>query len=852
MSKEIDSQYNFWAVEEDKVLKRLSTRQTGLTDKEAEERLKKFGRNELFDEERKSGRNILASQFKNSLVLILVVSAIIAFFLGDKIEALVILSIVFLSAFLGFFQEFKAERVLRELKKYLGTKVKVWREGRLLEIKTEMVVTGDLVLLETGGIIPADLRLLEARSLLINESALTGESLPRAKNTLVLDNHLSLPTDLSNMAFAGTFVDSGQGKGVVVAGGKETFLGRTASYLQQNRLPDFQKNINLFSNFLLKITLFMVLSIFLANALLGKGYFTSFLFVLALGVGITPEILPIITTITLSNGALRMAKKKVIIKRLSVMEDLGNMDTLCCDKTGTLTEGNFALSNYLDSEGQKNPDLLDFGLLFVEKESQKGRLDFMAKAFNQSKEAAAVRQKIEKYQILGENEFDYDRRRSSLLVRDGEEQLLLVRGAPDALWPICTQFLVSGKLTKITSGWLSQIKNKVTEYEKEGFRVITLAQKAIQQKETSSVDESDLTLIGFLLFTDILKISAAKSVKVLGQLGVNVRILSGDSPIIVRQLCHQVGIDIIEERIINGEEIEDLTKEEIEKLANHYNIFARVTPEQKYKIVEALNQEGHVVGFLGDGVNDAPALKAADVGISVNSGTEVAKAAADIILLHKDLGVLSQGIIEGRKTFGNIIKYILNTISANYGNTFTVAISSLFLKFIPLLPAQILLNNFISDLPMLTIASDNLDEDLLKKPKHWNLPLISRFMFFFGLISSFFDLALIVPLLLIFKASPDLFRTIWFIESALSEMMVTFSIRTRKAFYQSRPSLALIIVSVLAILVTLSLPLFSWSREIFSFVPVSLPLLGFTFFVLFGYFVTVEIAKKYFFRKFEI
>lgn len=845
----------FWSLNQKELFQTLQTDENGLSDEEAKKRLVIYGLNEIEKGAKRTGFSIFLTQFKNPLILVLLGAALISFFLSETVDAIVIIAIVLISAVLGFFQEYKAEKALQVLEKFLTRKARVLRQKEVEDINAQDLVPGDIVLLHLGDIIPADIRLLEEQGLSLNEASLTGESLPVQKQITVVNKELSLPTELKNMVFMGSSVLSGLGRGVVVGTAKNTFIGKTAKYLQEKEFAgEFQKSINSFSGFLLKVILAMTIFVFISNAILGKGFFDSFLFAVALAVGITPEVLPILMTIALSNGALKMAKEKVIVKKLASVEDFGNVDTLCCDKTGTLTEGVLSLIKYINVEDQEDEKVLIQALLCNTERKIGKHFIFnnpLDKALWEDKRAAKFQPVVSQYQILAENEFDFERRRSSVMVKGAGKELLVVKGASDAMLAICSQVKSLDKVRSFTPQEKLKIEKRINDYEKQGYRVIVVGQKEIGRNKTNT-KESDLTLEGFLLFQDPAKKTAANALRTLQKLEVKIKILSGDSPFVTEKICQDVGLEIEKDKIITGNDLQGLNELEIEALVRQYNVFSRVTPEQKYLIVKSLNKEGHIVGFLGDGVNDAPALKIADVGISVNSGTEIAKEAADVILLHKNLQILADGIVEGRKIFSNITKYILNTISANFGNMFTVAASSLFLKFIPLLPSQILLNNFISDLPLLTISTDHVDEELLKKPRRWNIKLISRFMIYFGFISTFFDLALIIPLIWFFKVDEAVFRTAWFIESSLSEIVVTFAIRTRHAFWKSQVSKLLLWVSIGTICGTIILPFLPIGQELFEFKALPLFIVGFIALILGLYFGTTEVLKRYFFRRFEL
>jgi len=833
-----------WALSQKQVFDHFKTTPQGLTLEEAQSRFKTFGPNELPPQQRR-GIHIYLAQFKNPLLFVLLIAAAISFFLAEAVDATVICAIVLLNSVLGFLQEYRAERAVRELAKYITVTAHALRDGELAPIDARELVPGDIVHLSIGDIVPADIRLTSVQDLCTDESSLTGESLPVLKKITTVRKTHSLPHYLHNIAFMGTSVASGTGYGIVIATGQNTFFGKTASAIKQSPPTDFEKNITAFGNFLLKIITAMTLFIFIGNAILGKGLFDSFLFAIALAVGITPEVLPIIITATLSHGALRMAKEKVVTKRLISVEDLGNIDTLCCDKTGTLTEGKISLVNAIDLHGKTSDQTLLFGLLCNASEGRKLTGNPIDAALHESKRAAVLSRAISTYTIVSRSPFDFHRKRMSILARQSKQTLLIAKGAPESIIATCTSAIWNGRKTSLTPKLKKTITELITKHERTGHRVI-----AVATKQTTNPAEKNLTLTGLLLLSDPPKKDVKESLATLQKLGIAINILTGDSPIVTRKICTDVGITIKNNTIITGDELETMNDQEIAQTASAYNVYARLTPEQKHRLVRTLCEHGHIVGFLGDGINDAPALKAADVGISVDTGAGIAKEAADIILLKKSLRVLAHGIIEGRKTFGNITKYILNTTSANYGNMFTVAISSLFLPFIPLLPSQILLVNLITDAPLLTIATDNVDEELLKKPKRWSIGLISHFMTTFGLISTAFDLLLISPLIILLHVHPELLRTSWFVLSALSEILITFSLRTTKPFYKSLPSTLLVIMSTLMILFTLFIPHTQLGAAYFSFVPLTPPIIPLLIGILvIAQFITAELVKRWFFKK---
>lgn len=839
-----------WALTGSQVVQDLGSDSAGLDPAEATRRLARYGPNVVLRRLRRAGLRILLSQFTSPLILVLVGAAVVSRFLGESVEATVILAIVIVNAALGFAQDYRAERALRALQRFVTHTARVRRGGRMTAVSTEALVPGDLVTIGIGDLVPADLRLLTADRLSTDESVLTGESLPVGKSVEPVDPS-SAPHEQRCLAFMGTAVAGGYGEGIVVSTGARTRFGRTAAPLAARpRETEFQRSIRHFSDFLLVVIVIMTAFVFAANALLHKGLFDSLLFAIALAVGITPEALPVIVTVALSNGALRMGRKKVVTRRLISVEDLGNIDILCCDKTGTLTEGTVSLHDYLDLDGDRDPDILRLGLLAgADPRSRSATaVDALDRALRQSDAARALLPTLDQSRVVARNEFDFQRRRMSTVVQEGQRYALVVKGSPEAVLTACSSAGGHQGARPLTPGLLARIQQRITLSEEQGYRVLAVAEKRVPVAGAAEGDETALSIRGFLLFLDPPKREAASSLRRLARLGVAVKVMSGDSALVTRRICGEVGLGIAENRVVTGAELEALDAAGLADMARRYSVFARVTPEQKYQLVTALGAAGHVIGFLGDGVNDVPALKAADVGICVNSAVDVAKDAADIILLRKSLRVLAQGIVEGRKTFSNITKYVLNTVSANFGNMVTVAASSLFLAFIPLLPSQILLTNLVSDLPLVTISTDNVDPDLLVRPRHWDLSLIARFMVGFGLLSVVFDLLLIGGLLYVARAGTDLFRTAWFVESACSEILVTFAIRTQHPFFRSCPGRWLLVASALTGVLAFALPFTAIGRAYFSFVALHGGVLAFVIAVLVVYFLAAELAKRRYYR----
>ena len=834
-------------IEIDQLFSQLKSSAKGLTGHEAKLRFKKYGVNEIKSGELHGPWKILLRQFKSPLVILLVFAVIASYLLGDHLDSVVIIVIVILNAVLGFYQEYRSETVVAALRKYITHMVKVVRDNTAFDISTTEIVPGDVVMLRNGDIVPADIRVFEAKQLLIDESVLTGESVAVEKSDkfeIVQDQ-----TVYSNIILMGTHVLSGTAKGVVFATALNTEFGHNAALISGKEYDSsFVKSLKHFGNFLLKVMVVMTVFVFLANAALGKGIIESFLFATALAIGITPEALPIIMTIALSRGALHMAQKKVIIRTMASVEDFGNMDTLCSDKTGTLTEGNLILNDALSFEDKQSELLLLYGILCSNKEISKESFNPVDMATEESNLAEKVAGQLKEYKLLAFNDFDFDRRRQSSHVQDkAGKQILIVKGAPDSVIKLISKVQTDHGIKEADHELKENIRKKIEAHEQAGFKVITLGYRELGER-TGINDEQDLIYLGNFLFSDQVKKTAAEALSKLQALKIAIKIVSGDSAVIVRKVCNDVGLKIVDDKIITGDELDKLSDAELTKYAVKYNIFARVNPEQKLKIVRSLNTENHIVGFLGDGINDAPALKAADVGISVNTASAIAKDAADIILMQQSLSILADGVAEGRKTFANITKYLLNTVSANYGNIFTVAVSSLFLKFIPLLPSQILLTNLTSDLPLVTISTDNVDPELLKKPRKLNIRTITRFMVFYGIISSIFDLVLITTLIFVVRIDEPGFRTSWFILSVTSELVITFAIRTSRSIFRSNPSRQLVYATIMSLIFVI-LIMISRVRNLFGFVMIPPNVILLIIGLLIAYVLIVELTKRHYYKR---
>jgi len=843
----------YWKLQKEVLLSQLNTSENGLKAEEVARRLEEYGLNEVQSTGHRTSISIFLSQFKNPLVYVLIFASVLSVFLGEITEATIIIIIMLVNALLGFTLEHKSERAVEELRKYLSYNATVVRNGKKTVVDARKIVAGDIVYLSIGDVVPADVRLLDVDDFQTNESVLTGESTPIDKGTEPVEIDTPLPHQLSNIALMGSTVTNGSGRGVVVATGKNSYFGHVATKL--GLLPpktDFQKNIASFGTFLVKMILLLTVFVFLVNSILGHGVFDSLIFALALAVGIIPEALPVIISVGLSGGALRLVKKHVVVKRLEAIEDIGNVDILCTDKTGTLTQNKVVVQNIVDINGNFDLKLLRFALLcntaVVEGDKILGNPIDVA-IWDFARAQGLNEESLTAFKLVHEIPFGYNRRRMSVVVSTGKSLLLISKGAPEAILDVSVS-VGNEALTPRRTEEKNSINLLIENYRQAGNRLIAVAFKEIKEKSVYSVtDEVNLTFAGLLVLSDPPKEDAAPAISRLKSLGIKLKILSGDDPVVTADVCRKLSIDT-DGQVITGVDIEKMTDDELRKVAEVNDVYGRVTPEQKHAIVGALKKNGHVTGFLGDGVNDAPALKLADVGISVDSGVQVAKEASSIILLKKSLSVIADGVAEGRKAFGNMTKYIMNTISANLGNMLTLAAASLFLPFIPLLPSQILLTNLLSDAPLITISTDNLDEEDLRKPKRWNIRLIAKFALFFGLISSIFDFITISSLVFLLNASPDLFRTGWFIESVLSEILVTFSIRTRKKFYKSRPSNTLIATSIIVASIALII-VYSPFGLLFEFIQPPLWFLGLIFGILACYFLIVEVLKHLFFNRYK-
>ena len=781
----------------DTVLKELNSQLSGLSATEAGSRSKQVGLNEIAREKRQSPLMRLLDNVKNPLVILLTALGVLSYLTGDIRATAVIFVMVLLGVVLRFYQEMRADNAAEMLKAMVNTTATVMRDGKEVELALKLLVPGDIIRLAAGDMVPADVRILSAKDLFLNQATLTGEALPVEKKPAPASEEIRNPLDLPNTCFLGSAVESGAASAVVIHTGDKTYFGSlAASIVGKRELTSFDKGVNKFTWLMIRFIAVMVPAVFLINGLSKHNWLEAFLFAMAVAVGLTPKMLPMIVTVNLSNGALAMARKKVIVKRLNAIQNFGAADVLCTDKTGTLTQGKIVLEKHLDVHGHQSERVLQYGYMnSYYQTSLKNLMDEAILEHGHLEEDLKVKTD---YQKIDEIPFDFQRRRMSVIVEDKQNQhILICKGAVEEIMRLSSRVEVEGQVLEVTAEHDAHRKLLVQNLNAQGFRVVTVAYKVMpginDEPHYEMQDESDLTLLGYLAFLDPPKDSATEALKQLKILNVDVKILTGDNEIITAYICKQVGMPV--DKILLGSQIETMSETELGEAANLTSIFAKLAPAQKEHIIHALQSKGHVVGFMGDGINDAPALKAADVGISVNSAVDIAKESSDIILLENSLLVLQQGVMEGRRVFGNIIKYIKMAASSNFGNMFSVVGASAFLPFLPMLPIQVLTNNLLYDLSQTAIPTDKVDADWLTKPRKWTIGEIQRFILFIGPISSIFDYATFFIMIYVFNAwnNPALYHTGWFVESLFSQTLIIHIIRTNKIpFIQSRASWPLI------------------------------------------------------------
>ncbi len=841
-------------VDNETVLRELESRLDGLSQTEADARLKKFGLNEIAREKHQSPLMRFLSNIMNPLVLLLSALGVLSYLTGDVRATIVIFVMVILGVVLRFYQELRADNAAEKLKEMVSNTATMVRDGKEAEVPLRMLVPGDIIRLAAGDMVPADVRVLSAKDLFLNQSALTGESLPVEKKADVATSDLQNPLELPNICFLGSNVESGSATAVVIHTGDLTYFGSlAASIVGQRVLTSFDKGVNKFTWLMISFIAVMVPAVFLINGLSKHNWMEAFLFAMAVAVGLTPEMLPMIVTVNLSKGALAMARKKVIVKRLNAIQNFGAMDVLCTDKTGTLTQGKILLEKHLDANGDPSDKVLEYG--YLNSYHHTGLKNLLDEAILDHEELEESLKAKEKFRKIDEIPFDFVRRRMSVIVEDTTGlNTLICKGAVEEVLDICTRVEVKGELIEVLPENDAKRRKLADELNGQGFRVIALAYKqmpgATDEPTYSVKDESDLILLGFMAFLDPPKDTATEALKRLLSLNVDVKILTGDNEIITAYICKEVGMKV--EHLLLGPQIEAMSEAELAEAVCVTSVFARLAPAHKEHIIRALQSKDHVVGFMGDGINDAPALKAADVGISVDSAVDIAKESSDIILLENSLLILEQGVLEGRRVFGNIVKYIKMAASSNFGNMFSVVGASAFLPFLPMLPIQVLTNNLLYDFSQTTIPTDEVDADWLTKPRKWEIGGLLRFILFIGPISSIFDYLTFFMLLYLFNCwdNPALFHTGWFVESLFTQTLIIHIIRTNKIpFIQSRASWPLIISSVIIVMVGAWLTISPLAGAL-GFVPLPSRYWLLLALILVCYVVLTQLVKSWFYRRF--
>jgi len=830
----------FWSLDPSRLLEQLGTTPQGLSEGEARTRLAAVGANLLRPKRRSDALTLFLSQFKSPIILILFFAAGLSIFLADHTDAIIILAIVLVSGLLGFWQERGAARAVEKLLAMVEIKALVRRQGEPREIPVEEIVPGDLLLLKAGDMIPGDCLLLESKDLFVDEASLTGETFPVEKSAGVLPGETPL-NQRTNTLFMGTHVVSGSAGVLVVLTGRATEFGQISETLRiKPPETEFERGVRRFGYLLMEVTLLLVIAIFAINVYLARPVLDSFLFSLALAVGLTPQLLPAIISINLALGAKRMAREKVIVKRLAAIENFGSMNVLCADKTGTLTAGVVQIHSALCLDGEKSEKALLYAYLN----------SFFETGFANPIDQALRNyccQDVSQYRKLDEVPYDFIRKRLSILVAKGDDHLMITKGALRNVLEACTKAETrQGEIVELAAV-RETIEKKFASLSGQGLRTLGVAYRARPGAgPISKDDETGMTFLGFLVVFDPPKPGVGETIKKMKALGVALKIITGDNSLVARSLGQQVGM--ANPRLLTGPELRQMSEDALLRQVSGIQIFAEVEPNQKEHIIRALRQAGNVVGFMGDGINDAPALHAADVSISVDSAVDVAKEAADIVLLEKDLGVLVQGVGEGRMTFANTLKYVFMATSANFGNMFSMAGASLFLSFLPLLPKQILLTNLFTDFPEMTIATDSVDQELLQKPRRWDIAFIRKFMITFGIVSSVFDYLTFGVLLFVLQATTEQFRTGWFQESVISASMIVLVIRSRRPFFKSRPGKYLLAATILVAAATLIFPYTPMAR-LFNFTPLPPMFLLMLGGILALYIALAELVKKIFYKR---
>ena len=834
-------------------LKQYKTTKEGLSAKEAKERLAKDGKNIVIKEEKKSIIYFLFNSLKDEFIIILICLAIINFLLQDKLGSLIIFIIALISALIRFVQDYSIDKFNRKLKSSIYSTTTVLRNGQELEIKVDDVVKGDIVKLNAGAIIPADLKIIEAKDLFLNESVFTGESALVEKRAINQTKSKEIFA-IENIALMGSSVVSGIGTGLVIETGFSTYLGTLGGEIETKKpVTNFNLGMKHISNLLIKYMVVVCIVVVIIDGVIKKNINEAILFALSVAVGITPSMLPMIVNVNLTKGSRSLAKKKTLVKKIESIQNLGAIDILCTDKTGTLTENKIILQKYIDAQGKENNSILEYA--YLNSYYSTGIKNLVDKAIL----AYAIENKLttleEKYEKIDEIPFDYTRKKETIIVKKKEQYRVITKGALEEILSCCTKIKLGTKITDIDQNLKKVIEEKAKELANDGMQVIALSEKKEYSKENQTKDiESNMIFIGFVGFLDPAKKEVKNTLTKLSKIGIHTKILTGDNPYATKNICNLVGLNGND--ILLGSDIDTMSDEELSKKIEKIDVFARMNPLQKERIVSLYKKNGHVVGYMGDGVNDAPSLNTADVGISVNTASSIAKEASDIIILKQSLKVVYDGVIEGRKVYGNIVKYMKMALSADFGDVFSIMIASIFFPFLPLLPIQMLIQDFIYDFSQIGIPYDNVDEEFLKNPKKWDTKGISRFMKVMGITSSLIDVIsfIIFWYFLGFNTinKASYFQTAWFVTCLVTELMIIFNVRTaKKPFIESNASPELNNLTLFSLVLTIFTPIFLHKVASFHF-EILPPIFYFYLLILvLFYFLIVSIIKKIYIKKYQ-
>lgn len=824
----------------------------GISDKNAAELLQKNGLNVVVKNEKKSRLYFLVKSFKDKFILILILLSIINYILSDAFSTYIILGIAVVSALIRYFQDYSVYKFNQELKAKMYTTTQVLRNGNEKEIKVEKVVIGDIVHLSAGSMIPADLILIESKDLFVNQSVFTGESIPVEKFKKIETNSNEI-FSISNICLMGSSVVSGGGTGLVISTGFSTYLGRMSKEVDTKKeVTNFEKGMDNITKMLIKYMVLVSITVFVIYGFIRKDWLEAILFALSVAVGITPSMLPMIVNVNLTRGTKVLAKKKTLVKNINSIQNLGAIDILCTDKTGTLTEDKIVLQKYIDVSGKEDISILEYA--YLNSYFATGMKNLVDRAIISYGTKNKIDDIISEYKKIDEIPFDYTRKRMSVVVQSQEGQhKMITKGALEEILKVCNKVKYNGQIKDLTKDLINTVQKEVESYAMQGMQVIALASK----REYRGVnvfnisDEKDMIFIGFVAFLDPAKKDARKTLEKLEKIGITTKVLTGDNPYAAKNICDIVGIN--SDEILLGIDIDKMSDEELSERIKTVSIFARMNPLQKERIVELLKKNGHVVGYMGDGVNDSPSLHIADVGISVNTATDIAKEAADIILLERSLNVIYDGVIEGRKVYGNIIKYMKMALSADFGDVFSIVIASIFLPFLPLLPIQMLLQDFLYDISQIAIPYDDVDKEFIEKPKKWSTKGISKFMNVMGITSSIIDVLAFLGFWFIFGYNADketFFQTAWFVECLISETMIIHYVRTpKKPFIESKANKWLTLGTIVTIIGTILTPLILHNIKGFHFEILPISYYGFVLILLITYSILVEFIKKRYIRK---